>query len=94
MTLQDFIAGMLSGVLTYPAAQWLFAQFVPGDLTARVKRIIVFVICAVLTLGALGLGRLFGFTAITPDTVFAALFTAFTTSQAMHTWLGLGPNGQ
>lgn len=90
MTLQEFIAGLLSGVITYPAAQYLFSQFVPGDLTPRVKRIVVFAICGVLTLGALGAGSYFGYTTITPDTVFAALFTAFTTSQMMHTWLGLG----
>lgn len=90
MTLQEFIAGMLSGVITYPAAQYLFAQFVPGDLTARVKRIVVFVICGVLTLGALAAGSWFGYVEMTPDTVFGALFTAFTTSQLMHTWLGLG----
>lgn len=89
MTLEEFVAGMLSGVITYPAAQYLFDQFVPGDLTARVKRITVFVICGILTLGALGLGSWLGYTELTPDTMFGALFTAFTTSQALHTWLGL-----
>lgn len=90
MTLEEFIAGMLSGVITYPAAQYLFSQFVPGDLTARAKRGVVFVICGVLTLGALGLGSWLGYTEMTAETVFGALATAFTTSQAMHTWLGLG----
>ncbi len=91
MTLQEFIMGIIAGGLSYPVARFLFAEVVPPDLSPRAKRIVVYLLSLALAVMALAAGSVFGYVALTPDTVFTAFVTAFSTSQALHAWLELGP---
>lgn len=90
MTLQEFIAGIIAGGMSYPVAKFLFQEVVPSHLSSRVKRLIAYAVSFLLAIVALVVGQVFGYLTFTPDTVFTAFVTAFTTSQALHMWLELG----
>jgi len=93
MTLQDFVLGLVGvggGGLSYAVANYLFAEFVPETWTPQLKRLSVFLITIILGITGLGLGQYLGYVEVTPDTIFVAAVTAFTTSQALHGAFELG----
>lgn len=91
MSLEEFIIGILAGSLSYPVARFVFQEAVPSYLSARTKRLIAYAVSFALAVVALAAGQYFGYVQIEPDTVFTAFVTAFSTSQALHMWLELGP---
>ena len=93
MSLEEFVVGILAGGLSYPAARFIFQEVVPGDLSPQAKRLVAYLVSFALAVVALFAGQYFGYVALEPDTIFTAFVTAFSTSQALHMWLELGPRG-
>ena len=80
MNLSDFLGGLVGGGLTFPAANFILDQL-PDTTNRRWRFFIVLALSFALACGAYGLQIWLGFVAYTPDGLFFAMTTGFTTSQ-------------